>query len=29
MTTYVLKVEAGREDEAREYLKEKFSVQGS
>lgn len=29
MTTYVLKVEADKEDEAREYLKEKFSVQGS
>jgi hypothetical protein len=29
MTTYVLKVEAGKEDEAREYLQEKFNVQGS
>jgi hypothetical protein len=26
---YVLKVEAGKLDEAREYLKEKFKVQGS
>ena len=27
--TYVLKVEAGKLDEAREYLNEKFKVQGS
>jgi hypothetical protein len=29
MKTYVLKVEAGKEEEALEYLKEKFDVQGS
>jgi hypothetical protein len=27
--TYVLKVEAGKEDEALEYLKEKFGAQGT
>jgi hypothetical protein len=27
--TYVLKVESGKEEEAMEYLKEKFKVQGS